>query len=988
MQLPVREISALILGAIFLLLGTLDIAQADNTLEADGPSQNLKSVAQIYSTSTAQPAILAIRGGTILSISDLVTIRPGGLIGLEAEDNGSRITAENPGILGLGVGQTGIYAVNGGLVNLEGGKIEIGGGSSIGLLADNGTVNLSDAVTISMTGPNSYGVEASGSGLVDINPGTTITTSGIGGFGIFASAGGAVTANGITITTSGFLSPGGFDADGAATMGGTITLENSSITTSGDNADGLHVLGGNGQIIGTNLTIVTSGRMAAGAEADNGGSIQLSGSSISTTGAEAYGAVAQTSGMVTLKSGTAINTSGNGSYGLSATNGGIIVGNGISVTTTGGPGLLLNTADGAAASTGSSGPGTIVLQNSTISANGLGANGLSVSGAGSSISIVNSNVVSSLGNGAFVEYGANLTVAGSSLTALVHGIVTAGGTVNTPNSILVSGGNVITVLGDAFQVRNGVTNITVNNGAAVTGTTALLRVLDPPGGTVANLTASHASLFGDIFADPASQTTVNLTDASTLTGRVNPLLSPGANLTIDGSSRWVMTGSSNIQSLSVTPGASAVFSAPFAEAYHTLTIGSLSGTGGIFGMNIDLRDTHVDLIDITGTSNSPPLLTFTVRAHGTDLRPNQALLVVETPDGVAGFSRKTDRAVFSYYVVHGNGSSATPNPDDWYLVRADKILQDQITRPAGAPAGSVNTPVGLSTVDALSNAANAAIGTYAAGVPLYYADMDTLIQRLGELRLLAGGSRTSVDSNGKSIIPSAPPEEVPPTIGTWVTGFGKGMHINDQVSRAFDQNTGGFQLGADKRFAAFNGDLYVGGFLSYFNASRDFLDGGNGSTNALSLGAYTTWMNPKGWYADLVLKYTQLWNYFNTPASDGSVTTGFYSIPSLGGSLEVGKRFDLGKFFIEPQAQLAGVWEAGDNYSASNGLMVGGSDQYSLRGRLGLRAGMHFALSNHIAIEPYLKVSAVHEFLTGDQITINETGFNPTLSGTWVDAAG
>ena len=94
------------------------------------------------------------------------------------------------------------------------------------------------------------------------------------------------------------------------------------------------------------------------------------------------------------------------------------------------------------------------------------------------------------------------------------------------------------------------------------------------------------------------------------------------------------------------------------------------------------------------------------------------------------------------------------------------------------------------------------------------------------------------------------------------------MHVNDQASRAFDQTTGGFQLGADKRFSALHGDLYIGGFLSYFNASRDFLDGGNGSTNALSLGGYTTWMNPKGWYADLVLKYTQFGNYFNTPGSE------------------------------------------------------------------------------------------------------------------------
>jgi len=428
-----------------------------------------------------------------------------------------------------------------------------------------------------------------------------------------------------------------------------------------------------------------------------------------------------------------------------------------------------------------------------------------------------------------------------------------------------------------------------------------------------------------------------------------------------------------------------MFRAPFIDVHKTLTLGRLSGTGGTFGMNIDLRHEVGDLIDITGTSGGSHLLTFFDRGAGTDLRANAALLVVKTSDGIAGFSGMIDRAVFKYYVVHGDGSSATPIPDDWYLVRADRIVRDQVIRPSNLPAGSINTPVGLSPVDALSNAANAAIGTYAAGVPLFYADMDTLIQRLGDLRFLRGDDRASVDSNGKAVL-SAPPEEASSRIGTWVRGFGNGMHINDQVSRPYDQNTGGFQLGTDKRFAALQGDLYLGGFLSYFNASRDFLDGGNGSTNAFSVGTYATWINPKGWYADLVLKYTQLWNYFHTPSSDGSFSTADYSIPSLGGSLEVGKRFDVGKFFIEPQAQLAGVWEAGNNYTTSNGLMVGGSDQFSLRGRLGLRAGMDFAFSNGTALEPYLKVSAVHEFLGGDRITANEIGFNPTLSGTLVDA--
>ncbi|MBV8331053.1 MAG: autotransporter outer membrane beta-barrel domain-containing protein, partial [Verrucomicrobia bacterium] len=152
-------------------------------------------------------------------------------------------------------------------------------------------------------------------------------------------------------------------------------------------------------------------------------------------------------------------------------------------------------------------------------------------------------------------------------------------------------------------------------------------------------------------------------------------------------------------------------------------------------------------------------------------------------------------------------------------------------------------------------------------------------------------------------------------------------------------------------------------------------------------GTYATWLNPQGWYADLVLKYTQRWNFFYSPGSEGIISSAQYSVPALGGSLEIGKRFDVGEFFIEPEAQLAGVWVSGNSYTASNGLNVGGSDQYSLRGRLGLRAGMHFSLSNGMALEPYLKVSAVQEFLTGDQINLDDIPFFPTVSGTMVDAA-
>jgi outer membrane autotransporter protein len=265
--------------------------------------------------------------------------------------------------------------------------------------------------------------------------------------------------------------------------------------------------------------------------------------------------------------------------------------------------------------------------------------------------------------------------------------------------------------------------------------------------------------------------------------------------------------------------------------------------------------------------------------------------------------------------------------------------------------------------------------------------MQTLVERMGELRLgiEAALPPTTKEGAGKEIT-AAPP--LPRSEwGVWIRGFGNGGRINNDASRRFDQNVGGFQMGADKRFGSlWSGNVYLGIFGSYFYASRDFRDGGDGSTNAFSLGGYATWTHPQGWYADMVVKYTQMWNYFNTPTSGETVSnsTGYYNIPTVGGSLEVGKRFDFAdhRFFIEPQAQLAGVWENGMSYTASNGLRVHGDNQTSLEGRLGGRAGMRFGLSQGRAIEPYAKAEVIEEFLTGNTVRTDSTGFNSSLSGT------
>jgi outer membrane autotransporter protein len=615
----------------------------------------------------------------------------------------------------------------------------------------------------------------------------------------------------------------------------------------------------------------------------------------------------------------------------------------------------------------------------------------------------------------------------------------------------------------AFKVEGAVANIAVTNSTVDSGVGATQHILldaaqsiqslarKPPENvtpavtqtenrpSVVDLTADNSILNGDILSDSVSTTTVHLEHNTVLNGAINENnltgatginpteqvthpISPGLppqtiNLSIDSTSTWNMRASSTLDTLDVSPRADVFFADPPADPFKTLVMNNLTGTGGIFTLNNDLAAIKGDLINILNSSQGGHLVLFNNRTAGSDLPVDTALLVVKTTDGQAVFGGAEDGGTFLYFVRRGNGSNITPVTTNWYLVRGDEIAPPSPSpspSPPPSPSPSpfpsptippdvlppdILPPGPISPIEDLTSAANAAIGTFSATMPLFYADMDTLVQRLGELRLLAQAPPPAPPTglskeDGKQA--PLPPVAPPAGGGLWFRGFGSGSHINDQVSRSFDQNLGGFQIGADKRVITRYGDLYLGGFAGYFYAHRDFgnefFGDATGTTNAFSLGAYGTLIHPSGFYADLVLKYTQLWNDFDAPnflsfLGLGPAGRANYSIPTFGASLEIGKRWDFGHFFLEPQGQIEGAWAGGDDYTVSTGLRVNADSQTSLRGRLGLRAGYHFDWGSR-AFEPYAKVSVTNEFLGGDRITTNQTAFFPTLSGVGIQAAG
>jgi outer membrane autotransporter protein len=273
---------------------------------------------------------------------------------------------------------------------------------------------------------------------------------------------------------------------------------------------------------------------------------------------------------------------------------------------------------------------------------------------------------------------------------------------------------------------------------------------------------------------------------------------------------------------------------------------------------------------------------------------------------------------------------------------------------------------------ALTFAENVAVGTYSSTIPLYYADMQTLVEREGEVRLglepTGGGPGSSRENPWEA----------------WIRGFGGGLKIDNEASGKFDQDYGGFQTGIDRNLGQlWGGNLYLGGFSGYIHASRDFHDQSVSRTDVFSLGTYTTWLHPSGWYLDLVGKYSQMSTSFTARASGGAASNGDYGIATFGGSIEFGKRVELAshRFFIEPQVQLAGAWENGMDYRTSDGLRVQGEQQNSLQGGLGGRIGMHFDFSRGRAIEPYVKGEVIEEFLADNRIRTGTDNSRSQLSG-------
>jgi outer membrane autotransporter protein len=433
-----------------------------------------------------------------------------------------------------------------------------------------------------------------------------------------------------------------------------------------------------------------------------------------------------------------------------------------------------------------------------------------------------------------------------------------------------------------------------------------------------DLIVDDSRLKGDLFAAESARMDVVLQNEARLSGNVHNLNS----LTINSDARWRLMGDNSVPTLKLGAGRVSFRG----EGFNTLTVGELSGRG-VFDMRINLDNATGDLLNVTGQASG--FHHVNIANTGAEVVPEnfEALRIIHTEGGNADFELgggrgRADLGVYSYALEQqGN---------DWFIVGSGKII---------------------------SPSTQSALALFNVGPTIWNSELTTLRSRMGEVRGREEG-------------------------GGWIRSYGNRFKASLDSGVDYQQQQHGLSFGADAPVPVGDGQLLVGLMGGYSKSSLDLSRGTSGEVDSYYLGAYGTWLSNDGYYLDGVLKVNQFHNSSKVAMSDGEKAKGDYSNRAVGGSVEFGKHIKLADdYFVEPYAQLSGVWIDGSSYTLDNGLQARTSQTQSVLGKVGTSVGRQFALKDGGVLQPYVRVAAAHEFSRNNDVKVNDQRFDNDLFG-------
>lgn len=463
---------------------------------------------------------------------------------------------------------------------------------------------------------------------------------------------------------------------------------------------------------------------------------------------------------------------------------------------------------------------------------------------------------------------------------------------------------------DGIQINGGASNITFNDVTMSNGSGIAFHTINNSLTSKLNVMANRSYFNGVATTGTTSVATVSLND----------------------NSYWGVTGNSNLTGLDSNN--SHVDMTKDSNAYSTLTMNNLSGTGGLFTLDID--GTTVNQNDHLYVTN--------------DFNGTQALALNETSGRYVG-TEAVGTVLAS--VKNNNGTfTAVDNEGTLYWERYDLATKDSTT-------SGYMTDWYLKAVQKLDGETTTTDAIKSAGALNYYnwRDDDKLLQRMGELR--ANG----VNDNG-----------------IWVRI--KGSKTGRSGEYNFTNRSTRFEIGYDTTVKhTEEATRYQGFSLSYAKGTSSY-NTGSGANKQIGASFYQTDIRETGHYLDLIAKLSQVDNDFSVYNTRGHLVTGKTSSPGVSISAEYGRKKSIhNNWYIEPQAQLTIGYLGGDTYETNNGVRVDQDGIKSAVARIGFNIGKELGDKGIV----YLKANLLHEFWGDYRVTMSDYMTSVSRSGDFND---
>ncbi len=857
------------------------------------------------------------------------------------------------------VSGTSTHAVGAG-VDTETAAVSAEGPGSLVSLAGTGTVI--DAASV--------GVRMFSDGLVRLESGTVINISGVdaaGSAGLWIQSATPADAFGAGITVN--IDQSAPRADIGAWIGvtldsgGSAAFDNLAVQGSGAN------MGAFAEGAGTYLSLKNSSFAVNGVLGARAGGIFFWPVRRVWGDLNEIGIAGEGGAVINLDNVSVTHTVSGTVMGLFAVDAGTAIhARGVSLTMSGDGGFFsTGSLGGDAAGVYAAFGGAIDLANSMIAVSGGNFSGLHARGgvihaSGSGISTLGGNssaIRFTLPNGL-------ITLSGSSLSAQGAGNIGVIATESASSALDMSGGS-LSSAAQAVYINDGNLLLNFRNGTLVTSGNGLL--LDSAASGVGTITGdTGAILAGDIRAATRNNAHIFLNGGAVWTGAARNI----GDASVSGGALWVLTGNSDVRSLSLNGGA-ANFS-PFEETtgYRTLTVrGNFGGTGGVVGLNTHLADSvsPSDKLVIQGDASGDGWLRVSNTGGGGALTSGDGIQVVEVRGASNGKFTLQGRAAAGLYeyTLHKGESDG-----NWYLSSSSPIEPDQPDIRPEVPLAGVFVPL---------------------GVEYGYAMLGTLHERTGESRRGLNQAERAKESEQRGITAWGR------LLGNRLFHKAEGNFMDHGAS--YDYSLGGVQAGLGVKASGNSGgtENFVGAYLGYGHMDAGVEDIRSGDAgvvglDACSIGAYWTRYasaDGTGLYSDLVLQAAAYDTRAESSLGESFSSAGYGALASF----ETGYAFDLGQgVTLEPQGQLACQHVDFEDAKDAHGAFYfdGGS---SLRGRLGLRLGKLFDTGDERKarqLSVWVRCNVWKEFLRSDEITVadrdggNRTGVTSRFDDVWGEA--